>query len=227
MRRVIFTTLLVLMAGPFCYCLAQIPSRLEDAPFTATRIETIRRGDEVSTTAGIVARKSDGSTYVELGAPRGSVVSSTNLARGGIILIFDVSRHRLIELYEADHLYTVIVDLKLTAQVWPAGPAAQLLRESREAGVKRTLSGGWETTSLGELRIGGVETIGSLQTNVSGRTFEKWYSPELDLNVESKQHQPAGPVDSEIHYEGIKVGEPDAGLFETPPGYKQIETRTK
>ena len=70
MRRIINSTLFVLMAVPIYSCLAQIPSRLRNAPFTGRMTKTIRRGGEVSTTTGIVARRSEGSVYVGLGARR-------------------------------------------------------------------------------------------------------------------------------------------------------------
>lgn len=227
MGRGICRGLLVAMAVAGGCCAAQMPSRLQGAPFTATKIDTIRRGGEVSTTSGLVARRSDGSTYVELAVPQGEAVSSGSIARGGIVLIFDVARHRRIELYPAEHLYSVVIDLKMTAQVWPAGTEAVQLRDGRAVGVKRTVDGGFEITSLGERQIGEVETIGSRVTNASGYSQEKWYSPEIDFDVESNVYRPEGPVDTETHVEGIKRGEPDAALFEIPAGYRLMEAKPK
>ena len=219
--------LLVAMAVAGGCCAAQMPSPLQGAPFTATKIETTRRGGEVSTTSGVVARRGDGSTYVELAEPQGKAVSPGNIARGGTVLIFDVARHRRIELYPAEHRYSVVIDGKMTAQVRPAGTEAVQLRDGRAVGVKRTVDGGFEITSLGERRIGGVETIGSRVTNASGYSQEKWYSPEIDFDVEGNVHQAEGPVDTETHLEGIKLGQPDAGLFEIPAGYRQMEAKPK
>ena len=121
-----------------------------------------------------------------------------------MVLIIDLCQQQRIQLYLADHVYTTSINLKSTAQVWLAGYAGQLLSDGIKAGVKRALGDGREMTSLGERRIEGVEMVGSMETFVSGRTFEKWYSLEIDLIVESKQHQPAGPVGSETHVGGSR-----------------------
>lgn len=50
---------------------------------------------------------------------------------------------------------------------------------------------------------------------------EQWYSPALDVDVKRKGRDPATGTESDIRIVQIRMGEPDASLFEIPKGYVQ------
>ncbi len=86
-----------------------------------------------------------------------------------------------------------------------------------------------KTESLGTQTMEGVLTEGKRTTRTipAGRigntqpieiTSEVWYSPDLQVVVMSKHHDPR-MGDTTYQLTGITRGEPDHSLFEVPPGY--------
>jgi hypothetical protein len=187
---------------------AQMPPNIANAPFTAVRTSTTTHADVTNTTVGIIARRSDGSTYVELKTPAGK----------GEVLIFDVAHHRTIELYLADHFYTVSPSPNLQAETRAAEYVQHYLKSSGEPGFKRR-NGDWEITTLSQRKVGDVAAVGFSEQRVDGRKFEHWYSPVLDMNVETQQHDPSQGIDAKMQMQDIRLVEPDDRLFQIPPGY--------
>jgi hypothetical protein len=196
---------------------AQVLTYIVDAPFVAFRTATASKASGESTTAGTVARRSDGSTYVELGSTPGNV----------IILIMDVARQRAIELYPLQHRFTISFLPQLKAQTRPPGYVQQYLGSVGKAGSKRSLDGGGEITTVGRREIDGVEAVGFLEKRADGRTSERWYAPTLDVNLELKQYQPVEGIESTIQIQRVQLGEPDPKLFEIPEGYVQDKTNAE
>ncbi len=193
-----------------------MPTPITGAPFEAAKIMNTSLATGVHTTLGTVARRSDGSAYFEL----------KNLDGTGIVVIRDVARHQTIELYLDRHMFSVW-PVSWKAQARPAGYAQQYFESARAPGSKRVVDGGLEITTIGRRKIEGVETIGFSEKAADGRTSERWYSPALDLNIENKSHDPAKNIDSETQIEQIRLGEPDAKLFEIPAGYVEYKYKGK
>lgn len=96
-------------------------------------------------------------------------------------------------------------------------------------------SGSEGVEDLGKQFIGGVETIGRRETAViptgaigNDRPLvgkrEFWYSPALGINLISKRQDPRfGTQIFEVA--DIVLGEPDAKVFEVPPGSKIIDLK--
>jgi hypothetical protein len=88
--------------------------------------------------------------------------------------------------------------------------------------------GGPQSVNLGSAIINGVDTIGTRETSVisptgtgSHRTFsvtkEFWYSSQLGINMVTRRFDPRfGTQIFEVT--NLILGEPDAKLFELPPG---------
>lgn len=88
---------------------------------------------------------------------------------------------------------------------------------------------------LGTSSIGGLEVVGSRETRtIKAGTIgndrdiavskEFWYSSQLGVNLRVKRDDPRfGVQDFEVG--DIKLGEPDAKMFEVPAGYRVIDLR--
>lgn len=214
MLRTLCSSLLFLLLLPSLNkCTAQVPSPVTDAPFTGVRTQTVIKSVGSHTTFGTLARRSNGSGYVELRNSDGT----------GIVLISDAIHHQIIELDLAHHSYTVSSQPALKVQIRPEGYAQFYMKSAGEPGSKRALDGGLEITTIGRRTIENVDTVGFDETATDGRTFERWYSPALDLNLEQKTHAPALGVDSDTRIEQIHRGEPDVNLFEIPSGYVEYK----
>jgi hypothetical protein len=216
MRRILFKIALILTLLSCTTGHTQIIRETTDAPFTATRTSISTRSDGVIADTGLIARRSDGSTYTELRNPNGK--DARELA--GYIIILDISKHRTIELYPAYKKYRLSEDPNLKAYVRPTEYVALAMSTPQPAGTKRQ-QGDWEYTSLGERQTQGVIAIGSLKTRTDGYTIEDWYSPALDLKLESKNHQVNPEIVTVTTFTGIHLGEPDPNLFEIPAGYTE------
>jgi hypothetical protein len=181
------------------------------APFVAVRTMQQTNGD-FSTTAGIVARSSNGSTYVEL-------------TRNGetLIVIEDVPHQRFIDLYPKRHEYQVGLAPGLkAAALLPDDPEnfAHLL-STRPS--KFTSDNGDVTMQIGRKKIEGLDVFGKTLATHDGRLQEDWYCPKLDVNLETKMQANGNGPDFEITITQIHLEEPDPKLFEIPSGYTQQE----
>jgi hypothetical protein len=81
----------------------EFPQHITGSPFVATRIVTSTdvKGEHV--TFGTIARRSDGSVYLEMKGIDGK----------GSVVIWDMTQHRGIQLYPEAHVYTLFsFDLK-------------------------------------------------------------------------------------------------------------------
>lgn len=202
--------LLFLLAPALCQIAAQMPQPLTNVPFVAVRIQTSTQPSGSHTTFGSVARRSDGSGYVEFNSSDGTRVA----------LIQDVVHHQIIELYLKRHMYSVFPQPNLKASIWPGEGYTQRYIESvGKPGSKRELDGGVEITTIGQRVIEGVDTVGLIEQSADGRTSEHWYSPALDLDLNRTSHVPAKSFESDTQIKQLHLGEPDAKLFEIPDGY--------
>jgi hypothetical protein len=77
-----------------------VPLRhVKGAPFQATLVKTSIRSGQQTITSGTVARNSNGSTYWE--------VAGAHPGLDSIIIIYDVSNHRTITLYQRGNFYSI------------------------------------------------------------------------------------------------------------------------
>jgi hypothetical protein len=88
---------------------------------------------------------------------------------------------------------------------------------------------------LGKKTIGGLETVGTLESAIieSGAIGndspimvkrEFWYSPELGVNLISKRQDPRFGIQN-FEVSDIVLGQPDANLFQVPAGSRIIDLR--
>jgi hypothetical protein len=102
-------------------------------------------------------------------------------------------------------------------------------------GSGRGQGGSAGSEDLGKQSVGGLETVGTLETTVipsgtmgnnspllSKREF--WYSPLLGINLITKRQDPRGG-DQNFEVSDIAVGEPDSKLFQVPAGFKVLDMR--
>jgi hypothetical protein len=215
MRNKLFA--LIVASAPLAIvpaCSAQIPFSILRAPFTAVATVTDTTPAGVKVATGIIARRSDGSTYFAI-----NLTSNTDPKVGlgqKVAWIHDLATHKNYTLSLSRQDYQEwSTDSK--AMDWTKQSATDALKQSGSVGSKYT-SGEWEITVLGLRTIEGVDTVGTRQTNPNGRIIEKWFSPTLDLDLIVKNHNPS-LGDREVHIEQIRLGEPDATLFKIPDGY--------
>ena len=88
---------------------------------------------------------------------------------------------------------------------------------------------------LGTTNLSGLEVEGKRLTRIiaegtvgNDRAFttveEKWYSKELDVNVEVKRTDPRYGIRTTTMTE-VNLGEPDPSYFQIPEGYRVEESR--
>jgi hypothetical protein len=111
--------------------------------------------------------------------------------------------------------------------------AEEDLRRIRiQAEVDRLSSGRRRVESLGRQVIEGIEAEGTRSTitipagEIGNRlpieiTDERWYSPELQILIVTKHHDPRSG-DSTYRLTDINRSEPDRSLFEAPPDYRVV-----
>jgi hypothetical protein len=162
----------------------------------------------------MIARRTDGSAYYAVNATS-STDPKDRLDRK-TVLFNDLTAHRTYTILLALHMYDVhTTDLKPFPHL--AQTAAEYMQQQGGEGHERT-AGDVKIKVLGLRKIEGFDTVGTLTTKPDGFTNEKWYSPELDMDLEMKIHSPqAGDHTSSIGQ--IRLGEPDASLFQVPAGF--------
>jgi hypothetical protein len=207
----------------FFNCPAQEVSRLPNAPFTAVLTTLVSsNGGKQTTTTSIVARRSDGSTYARLVNTDGpSGEKSTKL---GIATIEDTAQHRAVTVFTGYRAFTIDQEPSLNPRVRPANYVELYMSEPRPGVGTKTAQGRCESVTLGERKIQGVDTFGS-SLNCPGVTSEKWYSPVLDLALETKTHHTTDNTDGETTFTEVRLGEPDPAFFEIPAGFTESERR--
>ena len=202
-----------------------IPS-LPAAPFTAiVRTEWIRRlpdGSSITLKSHrAIARDAAGRIFQE----RRTLVPDDGKSESGIsqIEISDPVLHRLY----------ICVPRELVCQLkeFSAAPFA-------DAPVTPSTPkhpGAATEEDLGKQSISGLETVGTRETTVipTGQIGnnspiatrrESWYSPQLGVNLISKQEDPRFGVQN-FEVTDIILGDPDSKLFEVPAGSKILDLR--
>jgi hypothetical protein len=201
---------------------------LPGAPFTATvTTEWKRRLDDGSTvTIGnhrTIARDNSGRVFEE----RHNLYPTGDPRQDEIVrLEYDDPRARTrTTCWPGAHICQVTgyFENAFTPQAVPAGPL-----EGGKAFLSRV--------ELGRDSIGGVDAIGTRETTqIAAGAFgndraisvvkEFWYSPQLEINVIEKRQDPR--YGSQTFTVGpISLGEPDAGLFDIPSGFRIDDNRT-
>lgn len=210
MKRFVCRLAILLVSLISLPAIGQISMR-SGAPFVAVRTLQQTTGD-LFTGTGLVARSSNGSTYVEL---------TTN--GNTIILIQDIPHKRSIELIPKFHQYTIdpAPDLK-AAVLLPYDPENYTNRLS-SLPQKYTDDLGGVTTQIGQRKIQGLDVFGKTYAAPDGRLQEDWYCPKLDINLDEKMQANGNGPDFEITFTQVQVEEPDPKLFEIPAGYTQQE----
>lgn len=198
-------------------CPAQWPTTISGVPFTAFVTQTATWPDKTTTSSGVIARRSDGSGYWGV-----SLVSSTDPkdpTDRKTAAFNDIPGHKNYTLLLWLHSYEVFPNDLAPHAYTPQTAAAYLKRQGGE-GYERTV-GIVHIKMLGIRNIEGFDTVGTLEVLDDGRRSERWYSPELDMALESKSHDPK-TGDLTVKVEQIKTGEPDAALFQVPAGFTPV-----
>ncbi len=190
---------------------------IPNAPFTAT------------VTAEVIRHLEDGSTL--------TIKNHRTVARDGSGRIFQ-ERRLLTE--DGDIHETPVTQLEFsdpaTHQIYICEPNGRSC--ALHPYFERTLlpsvpspsadKGGAQSVNLGSQIINGVDTIGTRETMVIGpteagsnRTFsitkEFWYSSQLGINMVTRRFDPRFGTQV-FQVTDVILGEPDAKLFELPPG---------
>lgn len=205
---------------------AGIASQLKDVPFRATQVIVRRGSDGVIETRGGMARNSAGSTYVELIDER--------TKRPAEVLIFDVPNHRELVLDVQNRRYRMMAAPALECKEAPLDHLAEQLRVAameKNSSVRRVKDGvEWTWKGLGVRRVAGLETVGNVKVRrplaapgeaIDGpaEVDESWISVDLGIAVLRTRHDPLRGEDTEVALTEILRVEPEARLFQVPPGY--------
>lgn len=203
-----------------------ISSQLKDVPFRAMQVIVRRGAGGVVETRGRVARNSEGSTYVEL--------IDEGTKEPAEVLIFDVPHRRRLVLDVKKRSYRVVKEPALKGKEAPLDFSAEQLRVGamlKNSSVREVRDGMESTwTGLGVKRLGGLETVGSLQVrrplaargevaDGPAEMDESWVSIDLGIAVQRTRHDPMRGEDTELTLTEIVRTEPDAALFAVPAGY--------
>ena len=212
----------------------RISSQLKDVPFRALQVIVRRGASGTVETRGMVARNSEGSTYVQL-VDR----ESKELAE---VLIFDVPGRRELVLNMRSRTYRVIAAPALAGRQPPIDFVADQLRAGmaeRDSSV-RSVKNGVEFTwkGLGVRRVGGLETIGSREvrrplaavgesSDGPAEVDERWISVDLGIAVLESRHDPLRDEDTEVSLTEVLRTEPDPRLFTVPQGFVLADERSQ
>lgn len=196
----------------------QIP-QVSDAPFQAVSTVTITDSKGTHKVAGKVARNKVGSSYVE--------IWNVNTNQLSDILIVDVPGKRAIHLGVVKKFYSVDETPMLAAHALAPGSASDKISHSLANLPSHREAGGVteDIQSLGTKDIEGVLTLGVLQTKKKSgtetvvSTVERWSSPDLEIALVTKTHDPAKGTDQVKTLSGLQRTEPDPALFAIPAGY--------
>lgn len=201
--------------------------QVKGAPYAATAVtestQVLADGNRiVNKSSGLVARDSEGRIRREGNMGR---IGPLQVAGPNMIFVYDPV---------AQAAYVLNPDTKVARVMKGAG----LHRPMREMRKMRSLHGPGEPGAQGQLKreslgtqqIEGVTAEGmritrTIPAGAIGNdkpidiTLETWTSPDLDTLVLSKRSDPRFG-ETVYRLTNIKRGEPDAGLFQIPSGYK-------
>jgi hypothetical protein len=210
----------VLSSNLMCMAQMEIPKPIKGVPFTAYESGTKTQGTDVIVITGTIARRSDSSIYWYLVTTKNGVELQSD------IFIDDAAKQVALHLFTRSHTYTSDPWQGQPADfVWHPTPVEQYLKLSGGEGAKRTL-GDEQSETLGIRQVAGLQTVGFHITKPIG-TIDRWYSPELDMNLDFKAHEAKpGGADSEMTITQLRLGEPDPKLFDIPPGYTEVYQKT-
>jgi len=195
----------------------EFPKPLIGAPFTAFETVTRTQGSDASVSTGTIARKADGSICWNMRTTHNGVEQAT------VIFIDNAAKHAALELYVSLHEYTSD-PWQVSDTGWRPTTAEQYLKQAGGEGTKRTI-GDAQIQTLGIRQLAGLQVVGFNQLRPIG-TMERWYSPELDMNLERKARQVTPEAKSEMSISQLRLGEPDPKLFDVPPGFTEVDRKT-
>lgn len=198
------------------------------APFSATfsqqTTQTLADGNHIQrTTTGTMARDSNGRTHRDLTLPAiGEWATSAGGAPPHVILITDPV---------ANANYVLEPDRKI-ARKMPAFVGGKQGKGPRNGGpppFAQERQNESATVSLGTQMVNGVSAEGTRTTRTipAGAigndkpiviTVERWYSPDLQMNVLIKRSDPR-TGENVFQLANIVRSEPDASLFQVPSDY--------
>ena len=212
----------------------RISSQLKDVPFQALQVIVRRGASGTVETRGMVARNSEGSTYVQLVDGKSKEPAE--------VLIFDVPGRRELVLNMKTRSYRVLAAPALAGRPAPTDFVADQLRAGmaeRDSSVRRVRDGvefTWK--GLGVRRVGGLETIGSREVRrpLAGagessdgpvEVDERWISVDLGIAVLENRHDPLRAEDTEVSLTEVLRAEPDPRLFTVPEGFVLADDRSR
>ncbi|HEV3036925.1 MAG TPA: hypothetical protein VHA33_03975 [Candidatus Angelobacter sp.] len=206
---------------------------VKNAPYTATSVTEITQsladGNRiVNKNTSFIARDSQGRTRHEEnlggvgGLPlKGMKIVSINDPVAGTSFIFKSGDEKSADSENHGEAKVVRVEERKKVRVFTTGGKGEAWVEQR---------GDVKHESLGVKTIEGVSAEGKRETRTIAAgaignerpieiTSETWYSPDLHTVVLSKRNDPR-IGETTMHLTGINRGEPDASLFQPPPGSK-------
>jgi len=198
------------------------PAHLLDAPFTANWSQTTTHNATTSTQSGVIARASNGSTYMTFS-------DSHFPGPGGIyrIEIDDLPNNRHITLHPGRSSNSYYLGPLGNARTFTLQSNARMLQQLQDSYLQRPdrtkPDGQAHETALGVKQQEGLTLFGhrSEFTSTKGetRTDEMWDS-DLGVVVTLKDVVPAEAKESVFSVTDIRRVEPDQKLFEIPEGYR-------
>ncbi len=198
------------------------------APFSATfsqqTTQTLADGNHIQrTNTGTLARDSNGRTHRDLTLPAIGQWATSGTNPPHLVLINDPV---------ANVNYVLETNQKI-ARKMPALPAGKGDKLGKRPGgpppFARELQNDSTTVSLGTQMVNGVSAQGTRTTRTipAGAignekpmviSVERWYSPDLQMNVVIKRSDPR-TGENVFQLTNIIRSEPDAALFQVPPDY--------
>jgi hypothetical protein len=195
------------------------------APFTATysqqTSQTFADGNHIQrTTTGTVWRDSNGRTRRDFTLPAIGNWSSSGKTPPHLILINDPAAGADYVLEPDQKIARKMTLLAANFENHEGGPPRPFAQERQNEST---------TTSLGTQMMNGVSAQGTRTTRTipAGAignekpiiiTVERWYSPDLQMNVMIKRSDPR-TGDNVFQLTSIVRAEPDASLFQVPSDY--------
>jgi hypothetical protein len=146
-----------------------------------------------------------------------------NADGSGFQVAYDASTQKNLQCYLGRGYCTLTDGGPVTdPKPWPADYVATYFRQWAQYGPNN-VQGTTVETFVSRQILEGVDVAEMTVKPADGRTFERWYSPALDLNLRMIAHYPESGTERDMRMEHVKLGEPDAKLFGIPDGYRLVK----
>jgi hypothetical protein len=198
------------------------------APFTASfsqqSTQVLADGNRIErTTSGTLARDSNGRTRREMTLPAIGPWAISGKTPPHVVFINDpvAGVNYVLQLdKKIARKLTVLGKQPQTVQIQGNRPLPGFAQEVHNESTTESLG----SQTMGGLTVQGTKTTRTIPAGAIGNekpiviTVERWYSPDLQMNVLIKRSDPR-TGDNVFQLTNIQQGEPDASLFQVPSDY--------